>query len=236
MTSVSSKISLENHPKLSHDPASSAPWRKSIEVYLQIGDVYNIVTGNDTEPGRVGVRPTDVRAGSVPPMTPVEGQTIGRRITGEEWKEWEKWQARENQAQGMIKGTVSDAVMLDISEKMSAKEMWDYCIALHVTATIENQRNVHQALFSYDLRDDATAKEMAKHVEDFSKTMSKAKLVGLKFDSQERAGLFLNTILAPSYRIIQIEVTSLIEVERTWENVTAVEQLLSIDRRLTNLG
>ncbi|RXK34658.1 hypothetical protein M231_08087, partial [Tremella mesenterica] len=222
MTSVSSKISLENHPKLSHDPASYAPWRKSIEVYLQIGDVWNIVTGDDTEPGRVGERPTTVRAGSVPPTTPVEGQVVGRRITGEEWKEWEKWQARENKAQGMIKGTVSDAVMLDISEKMSAKEMWDYCVALHVTATIENQRNVRQALFSYDLRDDATAEEMAKHVEDFSKTMSEARLVGLKFDSQERAGLFLNTILAPSYRIIQIEVTSLIAEERTWEKVLSI--------------
>ncbi|RXK36139.1 hypothetical protein M231_06630 [Tremella mesenterica] len=127
------------------------------------------------------------------------------RIVGEELKEWEKWQARENKAQGMIKGTVSDAVMLDLSEKMSAKEMWDYCVNLHVTATIENQRNVRQALFSYDLRDNATAEEMAKHVDEFSKTMAEAKLVGLIFDSQERAGLFLNTIL-----------------DRTWDKVLMI--------------
>ncbi|EIW72445.1 hypothetical protein TREMEDRAFT_58608 [Tremella mesenterica DSM 1558] len=59
---------------LSHDPALYAPWRKSIEVYLQIGDMWNIVTGNDTEPSRVGVRPTDERAGSVPLSTPFAGQ------------------------------------------------------------------------------------------------------------------------------------------------------------------
>ncbi|EIW69250.1 hypothetical protein M231_05722 [Tremella mesenterica] len=93
MSYVSSKISFENLPKLSYNPAMYALWRKSIEVYLQIGDASNIVTGNDTEPGRVGVRATDERAGSVPPSTPVEGQVIGRRITGEELKEWEKWQA-----------------------------------------------------------------------------------------------------------------------------------------------
>ncbi|RXK41489.1 hypothetical protein M231_01197 [Tremella mesenterica] len=215
MTSVSTKISFENLPKLSYDPSTYASWRKAIEVYLQIGDVWNVVsgnvttrtsratmthqnslsypefnetrsvkdrtvTGNDTEPGRVGVRPDTERAGSVPPITPTEGQVVGRRITGEELKEWEKWQARENKAQGMIKGTVTEAVMLDLSEKMSAKEMWDYCLKMHITATNENQRNVRQALFSYDLREDATAKEMAKHVEDFSKTMAEAKLAGLR--------------------------------------------------------
>ncbi|RXK35276.1 hypothetical protein M231_07474 [Tremella mesenterica] len=179
MTSVSTKISFENLPKLSYDPSMYAPWRKSIEVYLQIGDAWNIVTGNDTAPGRVGVRPATERAGSVPPTTPVKGQVVGRRITGEELKEWEKWQAREKKAQGMIKGTVLEAVMLDLSEKMSAKEMWDYCLNMQITATNKNQRNVCQALFSYDLREDATAEEMAKHVEDFSKTMAEAKLVGL---------------------------------------------------------
>ncbi|RXK35557.1 hypothetical protein M231_07189 [Tremella mesenterica] len=201
MTSVSTQISFENLPKLSYNPSTYASWRKAIKVYLQIGDVWNVVSGNDTKPGREGVRPATERAGSVPPTVLIEGQVVGRRITGEELKEWEKWQARENKAQGMIKGTVTEAAMLDLSEKMSAKEMWDYCLKMHVTATNENQRNVHQALFSYDLREDATAEEMAKHVEDFSKTMAEAKLVGLNFDSQERAGLFLNTILAPAYRI-----------------------------------
>ncbi|RXK35705.1 hypothetical protein M231_07033 [Tremella mesenterica] len=188
MASVSSKILFENLPKLSHDPALYAQWRKSIEVYLQIGDAWNIVTGNDTEAGRVGVRPAAERAGSVPPTTPVKGQVIGRRITGEELKEWEKWQARENKAQGMIKGAVLDAVMLDLSEKM----------------------------------DDATAEEMAKHVEEFLKTMAEAELVGLNFDSQERAGLFLNTILAPSYRIIHMELKSEYKRDRTWDKVLTI--------------
>ncbi|RXK40372.1 hypothetical protein M231_02355 [Tremella mesenterica] len=49
-------------------------------------DAWNIVTGNDTEPGRVGVGPAAERAGSVPPTTPVKGQVIGRRITGEEFE------------------------------------------------------------------------------------------------------------------------------------------------------
>ncbi|RXK37031.1 hypothetical protein M231_05690 [Tremella mesenterica] len=153
---------------------------------------------------------------------PVKGQVIGRRITGEELKEWEKWQVRENKAQGMIKGTVSDAVMLDLSEKMSAGEMWSYCLNMHVRATNENQRNVRQALLSYDLREDVTAKEMAKHVEECLKTMAEAKLVELIFDSQERAGLFLNTILAQSYRIIHMELLTEPKRDRTWDKVLTI--------------
>ncbi|RXK35342.1 hypothetical protein M231_07393 [Tremella mesenterica] len=103
MTSVSSKIFFANLPKLFYHPAWCAPWRRSIKVYPQIGDAWSIVMGNDTEPGQVGVRTAAERAGSVPPTTPVKGQVLGRRITGEELKKWELRQARESKAQGMIK-------------------------------------------------------------------------------------------------------------------------------------
>ncbi len=47
-----SKISLNDVPKLSHDPSSYAPWRTTIEVSLQLADCWNSVLGVDLEPGR----------------------------------------------------------------------------------------------------------------------------------------------------------------------------------------
>lgn len=38
---------------------------------------------------------------------------------------WQEWQRREDLAQGMIRGTVSDGILIDLIDCYSAKEMWD---------------------------------------------------------------------------------------------------------------
>jgi hypothetical protein len=133
------RVSLPEIPKLSHNPSSYAPWRASIEVNLQLTDCWNAVLGLDLEPtraryaNRITAEPPhvddrNVRAGSVAPDA--TETTTGVAMTSEEKREWERWQMRESRAQGMLKGTVSMAVKLDIEEMLSAAEMWLYCVGL----------------------------------------------------------------------------------------------------------
>jgi len=149
-----SKISLNDVPKLSHDPSSYAPWRTTIEVSLQLADCWNSVLGVDLEPGRavyatathgldggIITQPTrNVRAGSMQPGALETGTNLP--LTSDVRKDWERWQASEGRAQGMLKGTVSMAIKLDLEDFLDAHSMWLYCERLHSISIKENQREV----------------------------------------------------------------------------------------------
>ena len=226
-----SRISLNDVPKLSHDPSSYAPWRTTIEVSLQLADCWNSVLGVDLEPGRavyatathgldggIITQPTrNVRAGSMQPGALETGTNLP--LTSDVRKDWERWQAREGRAQGMLKGTVSMAIKLDLEDSLDAHSMWLYCERLHSISIKENQREVQRKLFSFDLRDDATSEEMAAHIEDFSQTVMHARMVGLTFSSLDRASLFMQSILAPSFRPVLTELNSTSDLLRDWPTV-----------------
>ena len=226
-----SRISLNDVPKLSHDPSSYAPWRTTIEVSLQLADCWNSVLGVDLEPGRavyatathgpdggIITQPTrNVRAGSMQPGALETGTNLP--LTSDVRKDWERWQAREGRAQGMLKGTVSMAIKLDLEDSLDAHSMWLYCERLHSISIKENQREVQRKLFSFDLRDDATSEEMAAHIEDFSQTVMHARMVGLSFSSLDRASLFMQSILAPSFRPVLTELNSISDLLRDWPTV-----------------
>ena len=63
-------------------------------------------------------------------------------LTSDVRKDWERWQAREGRAQGMLKGTVLMAIKLDLEDSLDAHSMWLYCERLHSISIKENQREV----------------------------------------------------------------------------------------------
>ena len=131
----------------------------------------------------------------------------------------------------MLKGTVSMAIKLDIEDSLDAHSMWLYCERLHSISTKENQREVQRKLFSFDLRDDATSEEMAAHIEDFSQTVMHARVVGLTFSSLDRASLFMQSILAPSFRPVLTELNSISDLLRDWPTVLSKYNAESARRR-----
>ena len=155
------------------------------------------------------------RAGSVPPRQE-ESTDPDSPMTSDERKDWERWQSRENKAQAILKGTVSLAIKLDIEDMFSAAQMWSYCLSIHEISVIENQREVQQRLYAFDLRDDATSDEMAAHVELFSRTVMEAKIVGMTLTDLDRASLFTQSILAPSFRPILTEIRARDPSLQTW--------------------
>ena len=207
-----SRINLDAIPKLSHDPSSYAPWRAAVEVALQLGDCWNAALGLDLEPGGVAIRERRTRAGSVMPA----GSEAGGVMTGENKKDWERWQARESRAQAMLKGTVSEAVRLDIEDLLAAVDMWRYCDKMHEADLLENQRIIHARLWTLDLRGDASADEMSAHVETFSKAISDGKRVGIVLTDTERAQRFLATILDPAFNIVRAELAPIAKNQQTW--------------------
>jgi hypothetical protein len=164
----------------------------------------------------VGQRLT--RAGSVPPSQ-YETDSPHRPMNGEERREWERWQTRENKAQAILKGTVSPSIKLDIEDMLSSSVMWSHCLVIHNVSIEENRRDIQRRLYSYDLREDATSEEMAKHVESFSRTVMEAKVIGMVLTDVERASIFANSILAPSFRPIIMEINAVPANLRTWSYV-----------------
>jgi hypothetical protein len=122
----------------------------------------------------------------------------------------------ESMAQGMLKASVSLAIKLDLDDLESAGEMWTHCEQLHALNIVENQREVRRKLYSLDLRDDVTFEEMAAHVELFSRLIMEAKLVGIKYTSNERAAMFTGTIIGPTFRPVISEINAVEEAKRHW--------------------
>jgi hypothetical protein len=124
--------------------------------------------------------------------------TIAFMMTEEE--EREKWQKRENKAQGMLNPKVSLVIKLDLDDLKSATDMWGVCEHLYALNMVGNQREVRRKLYSVDLDDDATSEEMEADVELFSRLIMETKLVGFQHTSHERAAMFVWTILGKPYR------------------------------------
>ena len=217
--------------RLTHVPSSFAKWRSEISLLLRANDAWDIVTGVEVEPYRSDVVTREVeggveeevafrrslRAGSLPPPS---SDTPGRlALTSDELKKWGMWRKRENYAQALILRTVSDAIRLDIEEMLSALEMWQYCNQLHVNGIREVQREVKRKLTALDLRDDANAAEMAAHVASVSSLVYEAKLAELPMSEADRVDLLLNSLLAPSYRLIRAEFRLLGEEQSSWVNL-----------------
>jgi hypothetical protein len=216
-------------PKLTNNPSTFVGWRMAIETALQLADAWNAALGLDAEPDRArfilqGVTP----APASPPTTQqrtVRSDSVlpeametpdGAAMTAEWGGEWEKWKRRESCAQAMIKASVSMALKLDLDRMVSAEEMWTYCMRLHTLSFAEHRSEVRRKLYSLDLRGDATAEEMAAHVEHFSSLIMEGSVVGIEFSSLDQAGMFMSTILDQSFRPIVIEVNMVSETERTW--------------------
>lgn len=79
-----------------------------------------IIDGSDVEPTVESKLQETQRAGSVMPSG-TEAET--HPISLEQEEAWKKWQRREDLAQGMLRGTVSDGILVDLLNLHSAKEM-----------------------------------------------------------------------------------------------------------------
>ena len=198
----------------------------------------NVALGAEVEPYRARYKvqigetvaytlQRNVRAGSKAPTV----NEATEELDVEKEKKWERWEVKEAKAQALLKSSVSEGVLFDLEDLLSAEEMWKYCVNLHVVSIKENQREVKRKLDSLQLREDATSEEMAAHLETFSKLMMEAKKVGMVMTTHERADQFIETILSQPFRTIVSDFERLPKAERHWSSLSRLYNTESARRR-----
>ena len=119
MAERKSSINLTTVPKL-RNSSNVAAWRNAMERQFLLAGVKGIIDASDAESNRrIEVARTQ-RAGSVMPSG-MEAEL--HEASPELLEAWKKWQRREDLAQGMIRGTVSDGILVDLIGCHSAQEM-----------------------------------------------------------------------------------------------------------------
>jgi hypothetical protein len=131
-------INLSVVPQL-RNSSTMAAWRNAMETQFFLAGVKGIIDGSDLEPNRRIEVARTRRAGSVMPSG-TDAET--HAVTSEQEEAWKKWQRREDLAQGMIRGTVSDGILVDLLDCHSAKEMWDFALETNNLEDPESQADI----------------------------------------------------------------------------------------------
>lgn len=214
MTESKGSVNLSNVPRL-RNAGNVASWRNAMETQFLVAGVKGIIDGSDNEPNRKMEIARTARAGSVMPSG-LDAET--HAPTSEQEESWKKWQRREDLAQGMIRGTVSDGILVDLLNCFSAKEMWDFALETNSLEDPETQAEIWNEFARMRLDEDPTAKQMEDHMEKFNSLLLKASYAGLNLRETERIDRFLVT-LPKSFEVFRMQFRSSNRVERTWMTV-----------------
>jgi transposase InsO family protein len=207
-------INLSSVPRL-HNNSTLAAWRNGMETQLLIAGARGVVEGSDVEPNRRIEVARYQRAGSVMPSG-MEAES--HEMSDEQREAWKKWQRREDLAQGMIRGTVSDGILVDLLDCHSAKEMWDFILDTNSLEDPETQAEIWNEFARMHLEEDPTAKQMEQHIERYNSLLLKASYAGLNIRETERIDRFLIT-LPKSFEVFRMQFRSSNHATRTWRDV-----------------
>ena len=130
--------------------------------------------------------PRQNRSGTVPPLT------WNRPMTDAESKLWMEWSKREMRVQGVLRGTVSKGILVDLINKQSALAMWAYLEATNPINTPENQAKIRRDLANLSLRD-LSPKGMERHLDTFNELIMNLITAGETLTPSDRAQRFLDT-------------------------------------------
>ena len=174
-----------------------------MEANLLLVGCLGIVDGSDTEPSRAAdAAPRTVRAGSVPPTV---GESASESTTEQHNKlndimkrenfltKWSSWQQRESKVQGILRATVSTGILVDIINKHSAKEMWDFIVETHQIDSTEDRSRIAGALDRLKLRNNPTAAEMEENLEKFNRLILEAEMAKMEISENDRIERFIMT-------------------------------------------
>ena len=182
MTEGKGSVNLSHVPRL-RNAGNVASWRNAMETQFLVAGVKGIIDGSDNEPNRKIEIARTTRAGSMMPSG-LHAET--HTPTSEQEESWKKWQRREDLAQGMIRGTVSDGILVDLLNCFSAKEMWDFALETNSLEDPETQAEIWNEFARMRLDEDPTAKQMEDHMEKFNSLLLKASYAGLNLRETER--------------------------------------------------
>jgi hypothetical protein len=102
-------INMSSVPRLGN--SDMAAWRDAMETQFLLVGVKGIADVSDIEPNRRIEIARWQPAGS---LQPSEEGVASHHTTPEQDEAWKKWQRREDLARGMIRGTVSDGILVDL--------------------------------------------------------------------------------------------------------------------------
>ncbi|GHJ90297.1 hypothetical protein NliqN6_6699 [Naganishia liquefaciens] len=182
-----------------------------MQTQFLLTGVKGIIDGSDVEPNRrIEVARTQ-RAGSVMPSG-TEAEI--HPISPEQEEAWKKWQRREDLAQGMLRGTVSDGILVDLLDLHSAKEMWDYALETNSLDDPESRAEIWNEFGRLRLQEEPTASQMEAHMEAFNAILLKASYAGLNVPETEHVDKFLIT-LPKSFEVFRMQFRSTNQSART---------------------
>jgi hypothetical protein len=214
MAERKASINLAAVPQL-RNSSNVAAWRNAMETQFLLAGVKGIIDASDTEPNRRIEIARTQRAGSVMPSG-MEAES--HEATPELGEAWKKWQRREDLAQGMIRGTVSDGILVDLLDCHSAKEMWDFALETNSLEDPETQAEIWNEIARLRLPEDPTAQQMENHMEQFNGLLLKASYAGLVLRETERIDRFLVT-LPKSFEVFRMQFRVSNRLGRSWMTV-----------------
>lgn len=115
----------------------------------------------------------------------------------------------------MIRGTVSDGILVDLLSLFSAREMWEFALETNSLEDPESQAEIWNEIARMRLEEDPTAQQMEDHMEGFNGLLLKASYAGLNLREAERIDRFLVT-LPKSFEVFRMQFRVSNKSGRTW--------------------
>lgn len=118
----------------------------------------------------------------------------------------------------MLRGTVSDGILVDFLGCHSAKEMWDYALETNSLEDPETQAEIWNEFARSRLEEEPTSQQMDDHMELYNGLLLKATYAGLNLRETERIDRFLVT-LPKSFEVFRLQFRATSQADRTWMTV-----------------
>ncbi|KAE8206478.1 hypothetical protein CF319_g9660, partial [Tilletia indica] len=139
------------------------------------------------------------------------------------------WMDRNRKSIALMRRTISDALKVDIEECRSAKEIWSRLCEIHDLETPEYRGEVKRELATYFFAEGGDLKE---HLDGFLRLLLKAASAGLKYNDEDKSGMFLET-LPESFDLLKLHWKLMESAKKSFLELRRQYNLLGAERTRT---